>query len=188
MHLHVYRCAILGSLDDHTLRLENTNPIFERLLEYIQRPCRAVDWFGMAEQAVNTIYALAEHPDRLCSTLIKKLTQQAFARKSAAPPTPAQDAMDTENGENNTNSPQDEDAPMPESTSQQTQMSGGAGGEMQDPGDAFELAQLLFIVGHVALKQHVYLELVEKEMKRQKDVGELFPLPLEIAEINHFGS
>lgn len=39
----------------------------------------------------------------------------------------------------------------------------------KDVGDAFELSQLLFIVGHVAIKQIVFLELVEREWKRQKD-------------------
>jgi condensin complex subunit 1 len=34
---------------------------------------------------------------------------------------------------------------------------------------AFALAQLLFVVGHVALKHIVYLELVEREFKRRKD-------------------
>ena len=37
-----------------------------------------------------------------------------------------------------------------------------------DVGDAFELSQLLFVVGHVAIKHIVYLELVEREWKRQK--------------------
>lgn len=38
-----------------------------------------------------------------------------------------------------------------------------------DVGDAFELSQLLFIVGHVAIKHIVFLELIEREWKRQKD-------------------
>ena len=41
--------------------------------------------------------------------------------------------------------------------------------EDKDVGDAFELSQLLFIVGHVAIKHIVFLELVEREWKRQKD-------------------
>ena len=39
----------------------------------------------------------------------------------------------------------------------------------RDVGDAFELSQLLFVVGHVAIKQIVFLELIEREWKRQKD-------------------
>ena len=38
-----------------------------------------------------------------------------------------------------------------------------------DMGDVFALSQLLFIVGHVALKHVVYLEPLEPEWKRQKD-------------------
>lgn len=34
---------------------------------------------------------------------------------------------------------------------------------------SFELGQLIFLVGHVALKHIVYLELVERELKRRKD-------------------
>jgi hypothetical protein len=50
-----------------------------------------------------------------------------------------------------------------------------------DTGDAFELSQLLFVVGHVAIKHIVYLELVEREWKRQKqekELGERVILPL----------
>ena len=35
----------------------------------------------MAEQAINTVYALGERPDLLCSSLIKNLTRRVFARK-----------------------------------------------------------------------------------------------------------
>ena len=33
-----------------------------------------------------------------------------------------------------------------------------------------ELSQLVFVVGHVAIKHLVYLELIERELKRRKDV------------------
>jgi condensin complex subunit 1 len=39
----------------------------------------------------------------------------------------------------------------------------------KDVGDAFELSRLLFVIGHVAIKYIVFLELVEREWKRQKD-------------------
>lgn len=34
---------------------------------------------------------------------------------------------------------------------------------------SFELGQLVFVVGHVAMKHIVYLELVERELKRRKE-------------------
>jgi len=39
----------------------------------------------------------------------------------------------------------------------------------KDLDEGFELSQLLFVVGQVAIKQMVFLELVEREWKRQKD-------------------
>ncbi|KAG6333782.1 hypothetical protein ID866_5308 [Astraeus odoratus] len=76
---------VKGSLLNKTLRMEMNNPIFRKLQEAIEHPCRSKDWFGMAEQAINTIYALGEHPDELCGKIIKNLTRRIFARKSLQP-------------------------------------------------------------------------------------------------------
>jgi hypothetical protein len=68
-----------------------------RKLQNNRAPRRSKDWFGMAEQAINTIYALGEHPDALCNTITKNLTQRAFTPRSktaAADP----DAMDEDGG------------------------------------------------------------------------------------------
>ncbi len=54
------------------------------------------------------------------------------------------------------------DISMPDATNT------ASGSDAPVMGDAFQLAQLLFIVGHVALKHIVYLELVEREYKRRK--------------------
>ena len=109
----------------------------------------------MAEQAINTIYALAQRPDILCDNIIKNLTRRAFApKKPTTPPVAKQDpdAM-----------VEDDDTEEANRTTTQTEAA-----EEKDVGDAFELSQLLFIVGHVAIKHIVYLELVEREWKRQK--------------------
>ena len=131
----------------------------------MEHPCRAKDWFGLAEQAINTIYALGEHPDALCNDLIKKLTVKAFSR-TAKPKTEPQsqpekdpESMDEERPGDTTRG-SDDMANGPEPTQEGTQT---------DMGDAFELSQLLFVVGHVAIKHIVFLELVEREWKRQKD-------------------
>ncbi|TFK48960.1 hypothetical protein OE88DRAFT_1727293 [Heliocybe sulcata] len=143
---------IKGSLLDKTLRMPMDHPVFHKLQEAIEYPCRSKDWFGLAEQAVNTIYALGEHPDVLCNWMIKNLTRRAFGvakKKSASPARVDPDAMDQD--------------PPNESGAE------GVGEEDKDVGDAFVLSQLLFVVGHVAIKHIVYLELVEREWKRQKD-------------------
>ena len=62
----------------------------------------------------------------------------------------------------------DEDEPSPTAPVSQGLAKVGED-EKKDVGDAFELSQLIFIVGHVAIKQIVFLELVEREWKRQKD-------------------
>ncbi|KAH9970214.1 non-SMC mitotic condensation complex subunit 1 [Lactifluus volemus] len=52
--------------------------------------------------------------------------------------------------------------------SMQGALTGIAAKHSDEIGDAFKLSQLLFVVGHVAVKYIVYLELVEREWKRQK--------------------
>jgi condensin complex subunit 1 len=98
--------------------------------------------FAMAEQALNTIYLLGEQPDVLCSRIIHQLHSRVFNR-----PLKADDQMSLIQT--------DEEPAAP--TSQ------------PDATDATHLAQLVFVVGHVAIKHIVYLELVEREVKRQKD-------------------
>ena len=151
---------------DQNKRFPMNDVIFRRLQQAIENPCRSTDWFGMAEQAINTIYALAEKPDQLCDAVIRDLTKRAFGKKDVAPvdhPDPSTadpDRMDVD----------EEPTPQPEtgSTQEGTENSGTGG----DHGDTFELSQLLFVVGHVAIKHIAYLELVERELKRQKGVLE----------------
>ncbi len=144
-----------GSLDDKTMRIEMDSAIFQKLNQVVLRPCHSKDWFGLAEQVINTVYALGEHPDVFCNDLIKKLTQRAF--------TPgAQTGSAAEDKENDPDA-MDEDHPGDIS------QAGSQEPKATDLGDAFHLSQLLFVVGHVAIKHIVYLELVEREAKRQKD-------------------
>lgn len=132
------------------------NHVFRKLQDAMEHPCRTRDWFGMAEQAINTIYTLGERPDELCDTLIKHLTKKAFRQRS-----PADDLTAEKDPES-----MEEDPPL-ENQPENVASQGPAAGN-KDTGDAFELSQLLFVVGHVAIKHIAYLELVEREMKRQK--------------------
>ena len=140
------------------MRLPVDHGLWKKLKESIEHPCRSQEWFGLAEQAINTIYALAERPDLVCEGIIKDFTRRVFGRKnkkSASQPPPDADveAMD-EDGEN-----------IPPVSAAGSQV---ADAEDKDVADAFELAQLLSVVGHVAIKQIVFLEQVEREWKRQK--------------------
>ena len=166
-----------GSLLNKTLRMEMENPVFKKLQDAIEHPCRSKEWFGMAEQAINTIYALGDHPDELCNEIIKKLSRRAFTRKPQppAPDAPVDEERDPE--------AMVDDAEPPASAGFASQapgsqdISAAQGGSLtsgeKDVGDVFHLSQLLFVVGHVAIKHIVFLELVEREWKRQKDEKEL---------------
>ncbi|KAG6819862.1 hypothetical protein H0H93_007948, partial [Arthromyces matolae] len=155
---------VKGSFLDKTQRLAMDHLIFRKLQETIETPCRLKDWFGLAEQAINAIYALGEHPDILCNEIIKNLTRRAFNqdRKPKINPEsqPEPEAMDEDQAEDLPRG-SDDTTNMPEATQSDDPSS--------DLGEAFELSQLLFVVGHVAIKQIVFLELVEREWKRQKD-------------------
>ncbi len=118
--------------------------------------------FGVAEQAINTIYLLGEQPDVLCSTIIKNLNDRAFRNSEASSnlaevPETSHDIEAEGNGSQPLAGPssprKDADAPK----------------EKRNKASSFRIAQLIFVVGHVAIKHIVYLELVEREFKRRKD-------------------
>ncbi|KAK5018293.1 condensin complex non-SMC subunit Cnd1 [Cryomyces antarcticus] len=119
----------------------------------------AREWFGVAEQAVGAIYALSKHPDVLCSTIIRKKTKEVF-----------QQQQEEQKPEPREITPQDEDVEMSgmdelpaEDTPAQESVE-----RRKDRNAAIALSQLLFIVGHVAIKQIVHLELCEQDFKRRK--------------------
>jgi condensin complex subunit 1 len=145
-----YSSTDSGSLLDKTLRIEMDNPIFRKLQDAVEHPCRSKDWFGMAEQAINTIYALGEHPDELCNTIIKNLTRRAFMPRPKAAAATNPDAMDEDQlvGDKSVDKTEDGDVTMTQDGSVQDE-------KEKDVGDAFELSQLLFVVGQVAIKHIV---------------------------------
>ncbi|KAF8986383.1 non-SMC mitotic condensation complex subunit 1-domain-containing protein [Cyathus striatus] len=162
---------VKGSLLDKTHRYPMDSPIFKKLKTAIQYPCRSREWFGLAEQVINTVFALGEHPDVFCNELVRLLTVRAFSRKPAAEREKEkadkgkEGEEDGEGGEEKEDGMDEDRAHEPTPTPEPTQEPRGD----KDLGDAFELSQLLFVVGHVAIKHIVYLELVEREWKRQKD-------------------
>ena len=100
--------------------------------------------FGVAEQAIGAIYTLSKHPDTLCSGIIRRKTRHVF--HSGGTPNDA-DAMEgVETGL---------PSPAPEEPKRKQKGS-------------LALSQLLFIVGHIAIKQIVHLELCELDFKRTK--------------------
>jgi condensin complex subunit 1 len=122
-------------------RLPNDHLVIARLATIVELVSDSSEWFGVAEQAIGAIYALSKHPDVLCSELLRRKTKFVFASKMAKDP----DAMDIDTEE------KEETPSSPALIS-----------------NAANLSQLLFIVGHVAIKQIVHLELCEMDFKRRK--------------------
>ena len=166
---------VKGSLLDKSLRIDMGNPIFRKLQEAIEHPCRSREWFALAEQAINTVYALGDQPELLSNTIIKNLTRRAFRRREKQAASASSAPEDQPSSGPNADA-MDEDPPPPSTQALISTMPGSTGipaRKSDDTGDAFELSQLLFVVGHVAIKHIVYLELVEREWKRQKQEKEL---------------
>lgn len=178
---------VKGSLEDKTIRMPMDNAIFRKLMSAVIHPSRSKDWFALAEQAINTVYANGEVPDEFCNDLIKRLTMRAFARPPSgadadgAPASAAsgsghsgEDGMDEDQHPADQTQALDEgsmntDAPPTISTRGPSQGPSASAPQSKDLGDAFELSQLLFVVGHVAIKHIAFLELIEREWKRQKE-------------------
>lgn len=151
------------------MRLPMDNPIFVKLQNIIERRSRSPQWFSMAEQAINTIYLLGQQPDALCGAIIKSTTAKLCKPADVHTEAPADDAVEELAAESQaTASPKA--TTMSRSNSESSMKT--AVTSMERPAhelSAYALAQLVFIVGHVALKHIVYLELVEREFKRRKD-------------------
>ncbi len=167
----------LGSLEDKTLRFDMNHYVFKTLRKFILLPCKSKEWFGVAEQIINTVYALGEHPDVFCNAVIRELTHMAFTPREPDGNVDADTQMTDpdvtqDEEQKDLDDTEDEhdamDEDHPGDTSRSSEATPREKGK--DLGDAFVLSQLLFVVGHVAIKQLVFLELAEREMKRQRDL------------------
>ncbi|KAI9801667.1 MAG: Condensin complex subunit [Piccolia ochrophora] len=123
-------------------KLSNDHAILVRLAAMTEIASDSKEWFGVAEQAVSAIYALSNHPDVLCSDIIRRKTKSVFQQRPRAP-SPSE-------------TPEGTTPVTPPLESTETQKA------------ASSLSQLLFLVGHVAIKQIVHLELCELDFKRRK--------------------
>ncbi|OBZ84409.1 Condensin complex subunit 1 [Choanephora cucurbitarum] len=133
------------------------HPIFARLKDILETPHESQEWFSMAEQAINTIYLLCKSPEVLCEELIRNKTHRVFnmpedVSDSQLMPPP----MESQLAEYDLSMSQ-QVLPFPQTPLYQKPL---------------ELAQLFFLVGHIALKELVHLEIVESAWKRKKQEKE----------------
>lgn len=152
-------------------RMPNDHAVLRMLASILLLPSTSQDWYGMAEQAIGAIYVLSEHPDVLCSEVLRQKTRKVFSQtqhrqslsRSPSPQPEADadvDAMDVDQPE--------EDTIRPPLEAQQTEAEDSSPKQTA----AMDLSQLLFTVGHIAVKQIVHLELCELDFKRRKQEQE----------------
>jgi condensin complex subunit 1 len=134
-----------------TSKLTNDHAVLTKLAAIIEVESDNKEWYGVAEQAVSAIYTLSKHPDTLCSEILRRKTKHVFQKRTEKTPEPEQEADVTQ-----TETPPP-DTPLPSSENSEAKLKGSVA-----------LSQLLFIVGHMAIKQIVHLELCELDFKRRK--------------------
>lgn len=157
-----------GTESKPSTRLPNDHAVLIRLASLLEIESESRDWYGLAEQAIGAIYALSKHPDVLCSEVVRRKTKAVFARKTTSPTPKSAEDPDGSQMDNDGDvemSDMVEEAPA-EPEPQQEEQEQGAG--EPSGGSALALSQLLFTVGHIALKQIVHLELCEQDFKRRK--------------------
>ncbi|KAI0150817.1 armadillo-type protein [Xylariaceae sp. FL1272] len=154
-------------------RLPNDHAVLAKLAAITEVPSESKEWFGVAEQAINAIYALAKHPDIFCTDIIRRRTKVVFASQnrfsSSSRPGSRDDPTMTAMGGAMTQQfntmaldapTQTINQPIPEPPTEPKEKA------------AIALSQLLFVVGHIAIKQIVHLEMCELDFKRRKQEKE----------------
>ncbi|EER42782.1 condensin [Histoplasma capsulatum H143] len=130
------------SKDASSPKLSNDHAVLSKLAAIIEIDSDSKEWYGVAEHAIGAIYSLAKHPDALCSEILRRKTRFVF--QPHARPCSSQDNTSMAS------------CNLEESQTPRQKMS------------SVPLSQLLFIVGHIAIKQIVHLELCELDFKRRK--------------------
>ncbi|PBP26061.1 condensin subunit Cnd1 [Diplocarpon rosae] len=162
LQLAKYTCIALGRINPtgrhakeisvQPSKLTNDHAVLLKLGAIVEVESDKKEWYGVAEQAINAIYTLSKHPDTLCSEILRRKTKYVFHKRNEKTPEPEE--------------PVGEDtkmlSPPPEAPAEPEPRLKGS----------IALSQLLFIVGHVAIKQIVHLELCELDFKRRKAEAE----------------
>ncbi|KAK3936931.1 condensin-like protein [Diplogelasinospora grovesii] len=150
-------------------RLPNDHAVLAKLAAITEVPSESKEWYGVAEQAINAIYAISRHPDVLCSEIIRRKARAVFSQQASRPST----RDETRSVPSPAATPENDGEEAGEATvigpSQQPPASPT---KKQKKDNTVALSQLLFVVGHVAIKQIVHLELCEQDFKRRKQEKE----------------
>lgn len=170
-------------------RLPNEHAVLQKLAAITEVPFTSEEWYGVAEQAINAIYAISKHPDVLCSEIIRHKAKAVFtAQRPRSNSDERPGSRDSHQSVQSVHSPKSENTPAEpqvieageegvdaiDHAAPSTPPKASQSSPVQKPkrDNANALSQLLFIVGHVAIKQIVHLELCELDFKRRKQEKE----------------
>lgn len=130
-----------------TPKLANDHSVLTKLAAMLEIVSDSKEWYGVAEQAISAIYSLSKHPDVLCSDILRRKTRFIFQPHLQRPPSSHASASGEDQRPGTASTDGQESKPKPSSAA---------------------LSQLLYVVGHIAIKQIVHLELCELDFKRRK--------------------
>jgi condensin complex subunit 1 len=169
----VYAASIERKTPDH--------PTCERIISLLLQPTDSANWYSYAEQAINSVYLMIEQPDKVFAEVIKILASRAFGEE----PSDAVEDVAEKLGESLQISVNEEEGEQMKVDNVE-EPSGNENAEDEDMKVAEAetkkitstnnhsnlLSQLVFVVGHVAIKQIVHLESIESEWKRRKSASD----------------
>ncbi|KAL2276515.1 hypothetical protein FJTKL_00829 [Diaporthe vaccinii] len=164
-------------------RLPNQHAVLQKLAAITDVPSQNEEWYGVAEQAINAIYAISKHPDVLCTEIIRHKTKAVFTGRARSNSNDRPASRDSQKSSQSRHSAKveteeredgAEPTVMPPTQQPAAQQPATQAEEASKPkrDNAIALSELLFIVGHVAIKQIVHLELCELDFKRRKQEKE----------------
>lgn len=139
-------------------KLASDHSVLVRLAAILEIETTSKEWYGVAEHALNAIYALSKHPDVLCSDILRRKTVFVFQPHLQSRPTSSHPSVEGTEGEEERLEEVEE---QPGTTSTEAE-------EAKSKPASAALSQLLYVVGHIAIKQIVHLELCELDFKRRK--------------------
>lgn len=142
------------------------------------------EWFCAAEQIINMIFSFKADPETLSKGILLKCTAFLYEKKAAEPQNNLINNNDDDNNNNNQNPTITQLTPEKLTQTQfgfETLIPAEKEvnemineDEEKDKGLEFEmkLAQLLFVVGHIAIKYLIYIDNYENELKKLKNEAE----------------
>ncbi|XP_061198116.1 condensin complex subunit 1-like [Saccostrea echinata] len=173
---------VQGQLQAEPFRFPQNHDMFDRIQTLLINGVQQLDnpyWIPFAEQAINVIYKLAEHPDIICGDIIKALAKEVIkAEKQNQTLSQVNIMEEDEPMESQPEKEPDSQSKEPESqgsdaSSQPSSQEGGPPSSPPSSSATVILTRLISVAGHVAFRQMVHLDTyVFGELKRRRAIQE----------------